>query len=128
VAHSKTAAATLATVVTDPLRVLKLLTGAAGITMAYTLTLTAAIQAFGGGLSLPQIGAAYLVAAALASAAPTPGGLGALEAALVAALTGYGMADSRAISAVLLFRLATFWLPVLPGYLTFQQMQRRGEL
>jgi uncharacterized membrane protein YbhN (UPF0104 family) len=128
IAHAKTAVATLATVVTDPLRVLQLLTGATGITMTYTLTLAAAIQAFGGGLSLPQVGAAYLVAAALASVAPTPGGLGALEAALVAALTGYGMADSRAISAVLLFRLATFWLPVLPGYLTFQQMQRRGEL
>jgi undecaprenyl-diphosphatase len=128
VAHARTAAQTLATVVTDPLRVLELLAGATGITLCYTLTLAAAIQAFGGGISFPQIGAAYLVSSALASAAPTPGGLGALEAALVAALTGYGMGDTAAISAVLTFRLATFWLPVLPGWLMFHQMQRRGEL
>jgi undecaprenyl-diphosphatase len=128
VAHARTAVRTLATVVTDPLRVLQLLTGATGITLCYTLTLAAAIQAFGGGISFPQIGAAYLVSSALASAAPTPGGLGALEAALVAALTGYGMGDTAAISAVLTFRLATFWFPVLPGWLMFQQMQRRGEL
>ena len=128
VTHARTAARTLATAVTDPLRVLELLAGATGITLCYTLTLAAAIQAFGGGISFPQIGAAYLVSSALASAAPTPGGLGALEAALVTALTGYGMGDTAAISAVLTFRLATFWLPVLPGWLMFQRMQRRGEL
>ena len=128
IAHARTAAQTLTTVVTDPVRVLELLAGATGITLCYTLTLAAAIQAFGGGISFPQIGVAYLVSSALASAAPTPGGLGALEAALAATLTGYGMGDTAAISAVLTFRLATFWLPVLPGWLMFQQMQRRGEL
>jgi undecaprenyl-diphosphatase len=128
IAHARTAGRTLATVVTDPLRVLELLAGATGTTLCYTLTLAAAIQAFGGGISFPQIGAAFLVSSALASAAPTPGGLGALEAALVTALTGYGMGDTAAISAVLTYRLATFWLPVVPGWLMFQQMQRRGEL
>jgi uncharacterized membrane protein YbhN (UPF0104 family) len=127
-AQARTAAAAVATVVTDPMRVVSLLAGGTGITLSYTLTLAAAIQAFGGGVSFPQIGAAFMVSSALASAAPTPGGLGALEAALVAALTGYGMADGEAVSAVLTFRLATLWLPILPGWLTFQQMQRRGEL
>jgi uncharacterized membrane protein YbhN (UPF0104 family) len=128
IGHARTAGRALATVVTDPVRILELLAGATGVTLCYMFTLAAAIQAFGGGISFPQIGAAYLVAAALASAAPTPGGLGALEAALVAALTGYGMGDTAAISAVLTFRLATFWLPILPGWLMFQQMQHRGEL
>jgi uncharacterized membrane protein YbhN (UPF0104 family) len=29
---------------------------------------------------------------------------------------------------VLTFRLVTYWLPMLPGWFSFQQMQRREEL
>jgi undecaprenyl-diphosphatase len=72
------------------------------------------------------IGAVYLAAAALAAAAPTPGGLGAIEAALVAGLTGVGMQPGPAVSAVLLYRLATYWLPVLPGWLCWRSLQHRG--
>ena len=46
---------------------------------------------------------------------PTPGGLGAIEAALVAGLTGVGMDPAIAVAAVLSYRLATYWLPILPG-------------
>ena len=58
--------------------------------------------------------------------ASTPGGLGAIEAALVAGLTGVGMQPGPAVSAVLLYRLATYWLPVLPGWLSWQSLQHRG--
>ena len=61
----------------------------------------------------------------LAAAAPTPGGLGAIEAALVAGLTGVGMQPGPAVSAVLLYRLATYWLPVAPGWLSWRVLQRR---
>jgi Lysylphosphatidylglycerol synthase TM region len=57
---------------------------------------------------------------------PTPGGLGAIEAALVAGLTGVGMQPGPAVSAVLLYRLATYWLPVLPGWLCWRSLQYRG--
>ena len=127
-AQARKAATSLTDVMTDPGRVLELLAGSAGVTLMYIAALAACVAAFGGGLSLPQIGAAYLVAAALGSVAPTPGGLGAVEAALLAALTGYGMASGPALAAVLTFRLLTFWLPVLPGWITFQQMQAREEL
>jgi undecaprenyl-diphosphatase len=126
--YLRTAGSSLADVVTDPLRVLALLGGALGITFAFIFTLMASVAAFGGGVSFPEIGAAYLIAAAIGSATPTPGGLGAVEAALVAALTGYGMADSAAVSAVLTFRLATYWAPMIPGWIMFQQMQRNEEL
>jgi uncharacterized membrane protein YbhN (UPF0104 family) len=128
VAQARNAASSLADVLTDPVRVIGLIGGATGVTGSFILTLTAAVVAFGGGVSFPEIGAAYLVAAALGSAAPTPGGLGAVEAALVAALTGYGMPSGPAVSAALTFRLVTYWLPMLPGWFMFQQMQRREEL
>ena len=126
--YLRTAGSSLADVVTDPWRVLALVGGALGITFAFILTLMASVEAFGGGVSFPEIPAAYLNAAAIGSATPTPGGLGAVEAALVAALTGYGMADSAAVSAVLTFRLATYWAPMIPGWIMFQQMQRNEEL
>jgi glycosyltransferase 2 family protein len=128
VEQARNAATSLADVLTDPLRVIGLVGGSVGITSSFILTLAASVAAFGGGVSFPEIGAAYLVAAALGSAAPTPGGLGAVEGALAYALTGYGMSSGPALSAVLTYRLMTFWLPMLPGWFTFQQMQRREEL
>ena len=124
----RNAASSIADVLTSPMRVLSLTYGSLGVTMSFILTLAGAVAAFGGGVSFPEIGAAYLVAAALGSAAPTPGGLGAVEAALVGALTGYGMASGPAVSAVLTFRLVTYWLPMLPGWFTFHWMQRREEV
>ncbi len=128
VEQARNAARSLAEVLTDPLRVIGLIGGSMGVTSSFILTLAASVAAFGGGVSFPEIGAAYLVAAALGSAAPTPGGLGAVEAALVTALTAYGMPAGPAVSAVLTYRLVTYWLPMLPGWFMFQQMQRREEL
>jgi uncharacterized protein (TIRG00374 family) len=70
----------------------------------------------------------YLAGSAIGNAAPTPGGLGAVEAALAAGLTAAGLAGDVAVSAVLLYRLATFWLPVAPGYMAFGWLQRRHAL
>ncbi len=76
-------------------------------------------------MALASVGAVYLGASALASVAPSPGGLGAIEAALVAGLTGVGMESGPAVSAVLTYRLATYWLPVLPGWLSRHILQKR---
>ena len=59
---------------------------------------------------------------------PTPGGLGAVEAALSAGLTAAGLPGAAAVSAVLLFRLLTFWLPVPAGWGALSYLQRHGAL
>src|SRR5215831_8240799 len=69
-------------------------------------------------------GALLLTGAALGSAVPTPGGLGAVEAALSAGLTAAGLPGSIAVSAVLLFRTLTFWLPVPAGWGAFNYLER----
>jgi uncharacterized membrane protein YbhN (UPF0104 family) len=124
----RSAAGYIGQVVRNPLRVLALLGGSTCITLSYLFAAVAAVYAFGGDLSIAQIGAAYLGAAAIANIAPTPGGLGALEAAMIAALTGFGLDGGVAISSVLTFRLATYWLPILPGWATFMWMERHGEI
>src|SRR5690606_12584258 len=68
----------------------KLLTGMGGtllLTVAFVLCLDASIRAFGGSLPLTTVVVVFLTANALGSAAPTPGGLGAVEGALTLALT-----------------------------------------
>jgi glycosyltransferase 2 family protein len=59
------------------------------------------------------------------SAAPTPGGLGAVEIALSTGLAAVGVPSTAAVSGVLLFRLATFWLPVPLGGLALRRLRRR---
>ena len=99
VACARNAASSLADVLTDPVRVIGLIGGSTGVTSSFILTLAAAVAAFGGGVSFPEIGAALPRGGGPGSAAPTPGGLGAVEAALVTASTGYGMASGPAVSA-----------------------------
>ena len=123
---ARSAAGSLRQAAASPVKLGLLLGGSALITLAYIAGLAASVQAFGGGPGLVVLGAVYLAAAALAAAAPTPGGLGAIEAALVAGLTGVGMQAGPAVSAVLLYRLATYWLPVLPGWLCWRSLQHRG--
>ena len=74
------------------------------------------------------IGVVYLVGSAVSSAAPTPGGIGAVEAALIAGLTAVGLDREIAVPAVFLFRIVTFWLPIVPGWIMFFVLQRRGDL
>ena len=47
-----------------------------------------------------------------------------MEAALVAGLTAAGQEPSLALASVLTFRLATFWLPIVPGWLAFRRLER----
>ncbi|MFE3646568.1 lysylphosphatidylglycerol synthase domain-containing protein [Streptomyces sp. NPDC059122] len=111
----------------------KLVTGIGGmllLTVANVMCLDASIRAFGGAdqISYAGIAVAFLAGNALGSAAPTPGGVGAVEAALIGALTFGGLPAETALPAVLLFRLMVFWLPVLPGWMAFTFLSRKGEI
>jgi undecaprenyl-diphosphatase len=116
--------ASLRRVARSPVKLALLLGGSALVTLAYIGGLVASVEAFGGGASITQIGAVYMGSSLIAAASPTPGGLGAIEALLVAGLTGIGISPGAAVSAVLTYRLATYWLPVLPGWLSWRLLQR----
>ncbi len=93
------------------------------ITFGNLVTLYFGVEAFGGGLTFAAVGAVFLVGSAIATVAPTPGGLGAMEAALIGGLVAAGLDHAVAVPAVFLFRLFTFWLPILPGWLAFTWLQ-----
>ena len=48
------------------------------------------------------------------------------EAALTGALTGFGVAATPAVAAVLLYRGITFTLPVTSGYPILYWLRRKG--
>ncbi|MEO5874093.1 MAG: lysylphosphatidylglycerol synthase transmembrane domain-containing protein [Streptosporangiaceae bacterium] len=109
----------------------KIATGVGGmllLTAAFVICLDASIRAFGGSLEWSAVAVVFLTGNALGSAAPTPGGLGAVEGALTLGLTLSGLPVETATSAVLLYRLLTFWLPVLPGWAAFAYLQRKELL
>ena len=106
-----------------PGKVALLLGGSILLTFSYLVTLYFSISAFGGGLAFATVGAVFLVGSAIAQAAPTPGGLGAVEAALIAGLVAAGLDNTVAVPAVFLYRLFTFWVPILPGWVAFQWLQ-----
>ena len=99
--------------------------GALLVTAAYILCLDASVRALGGSVPLASVAVVYLTGNAIGSVVPTPGGLGAVEAALSAGLTAAGLPGTTAVSAVLLFRTLTFWLPVPVGWVALHNLQRR---
>ncbi|MFD4140286.1 lysylphosphatidylglycerol synthase domain-containing protein [Streptomyces sp. NPDC058572] len=115
-------------------RPVKLLTGIGGmllLTGVFVMCLDASIRAFGDGVqpvSYAAIAVVFLAGNALGSAAPTPGGVGAVEGALVGGLLLVGLPKDVAAPAVLLYRMLTLWLPVLPGWFAFNHLTRKGLL
>jgi uncharacterized protein (TIRG00374 family) len=102
--------------------------GALLLSLSYILCLAACVAAFGPPLPLASIAVVYLTGSAIGSILPTPGGLGGVEAALTAGLTAAGLPGAVAVSAVLLFRLLTFWLPVPFGWAAMSYLEREQAL
>jgi glycosyltransferase 2 family protein len=98
------------------------------LSTAYTLALIAALRSVGAHPAILAAAVVFLAGNAVGSATPTPGGLGGVEAVLAAGLTAIGIPAHEAIPAVLLFRMATFWLPIPAGWVSYLVLQRRGVL
>ncbi len=118
----------LVTVAQRPLKLLEGIGGVLLLNLAYIAVLFACIAAFGGSLNIALVAVVYLAGATIGQAAPTPGGLGAVEAALAAGLTAAGLDAGTAVSAVLLYRMITFWAPTVPGYWAFTKLTKDGLL
>ena len=81
------------------------------------------LRAFGASVDPVILIVAFGIAQVVAAIPITPGGLGVVETALPAALTGFGVPPSIAVAGVLAWRFAQFWLPIPLGgmaYLTLR--------
>jgi undecaprenyl-diphosphatase len=122
------AARDLRAVLGQPRRATVLLASSAVLTVSLPLALSASLLAVGVPASPLEVAAVYLWGTAVAALSPTPGNIGAVEVALSAGLMSLGVASGPAVAAVLLFRLLSFWAPVVPGFIAFRYLQRVERL
>jgi uncharacterized membrane protein YbhN (UPF0104 family) len=106
----------LVALVREPKRLGLIVLGCAATTLGAALALWASIEAFGGGTTFVTVTVVTMVGGTLASAAPTPGGVGAVEAALIGGLAAFGVPAAVGVPSVLLYRVLTCWLPVFAGW------------
>ncbi|MCL2534792.1 MAG: flippase-like domain-containing protein [Nocardiaceae bacterium] len=116
--------ASLTQLARSPGRFLLIVLGSAGTTLGAALALWASVEAFGGGTTFVTVTVVTMIGGTLASAAPTPGGVGAVEAALIGGLTAFGLPVGIAVPSVLLYRVLTCWLPVFCGWPTLRWLQK----
>jgi glycosyltransferase 2 family protein len=100
----------------EPKRLALIVLGCAATTLGAALALWASVEAFGGGTTFVTVTVVTMVGGTLASAAPTPGGVGAVEAALIGGLAAFGVPAAVGVPSVLLYRVLTCWLPVFIGW------------
>ncbi len=81
------------------------------------------IRAFGPALNPVDVIVAFCVANILAVIPLTPGGLGFVEATLIATLVGFGLGRSEAAISVVTYRLAQFWLPIPLGAISYATLR-----
>lgn len=124
-AQARTLWTELSKLARQPSKVLLLFGGAFLGKVLNVVMLHVSLHAFGIGLPFAQVGAMYIAATTIASAAPTPGGVGAIEAALTAGLSGLGVDPAEAVAVVLFFRMLSYWLPILPCWWALHRVQRQ---
>jgi uncharacterized membrane protein YbhN (UPF0104 family) len=112
----------------EPRRAIVSVAGAVCVSGGLILALWSSVHAFGGSLALLTAAGVLLLGSTAGNAVPVPGGLGSVDAALVAALTATGTALTVALPAVALFRLVTLWLLLPAGVVSLGLLRRRGQL
>lgn len=93
-------------------------------TSVNVLTLMCCAQALGIDISFADALLAYTFGNIAAAAVPTPGGLGSAEMGIYSGLVLVGVDGGMAITITLLYRLISYWLSILPGYLYFRKLQK----
>lgn len=81
------------------------------------------IRAFGPTLNPVDVIVAFCLANILAVIPITPGGLGFVEATLIATLVGFSLDSSTAAIAVVTYRLAQFWMPIPLGAISYATLR-----
>jgi len=99
-----------------------------GLTLANVLALYFSLRAVHGSLPIGSLMLAFSFAIWLGAVIPAPGGVGSVEAGLVTGLLAFRVDLTQAVAAVLVFRLISFWLPLILGTIPLLWSYRRGYL
>jgi len=118
----------LKAVASSPGKLVQLLGGAFGRDLLVAMALSVSLRAFGDHLRLPILIVVITLAALIGGIAPSPGGMGVVEAGMILGLTAAGVAEADATAAVFIQRLFTSYLPPIWGWATLVWLRRREYL
>jgi uncharacterized protein (TIRG00374 family) len=98
--------------------------GAIGFWAANIGVLWASFEAFGGDVPFGVLVQGFFVGM-LANLIPSPaGGVGSVDAGMIAAFVLFDIPTSVVFPAVLLYRVIAFWLPIPPGIVAYFQLRK----
>lgn len=99
---------------------------AAQVVLAAALWLC--VRAYGASLGLLTAAVITTAAILLGGLAPTPGGIGVAEAMLAGGMVAAGLPQDVAFAAALTYRLVTFFLPPIWGFISLQWLRKNDYL
>ncbi len=102
-----------------PFNLVKALISTMTLTIFNVMCLYACAQALGVELNFAITFLIFTFGLTAGTLTPTPGGLGGFEAGLVAGFMAYDINSSTALAVALLYRLISYWLPLIIGAGTF---------
>lgn len=108
-----------------PLKLAGALAAALVLTLLYAAALYFSMKSLGWDLSAAQVFLVYIGSVVVATITPTPGGLVGAEAALTAGFVAYGLPASVGLAIALVYRLITYWLPLVVGFVIFQTLTHK---
>jgi glycosyltransferase 2 family protein len=120
--------ANLRQVASSPTKLLLLVGGSFAAELLVAMALSVSLRAFGDHLRLPILIVVITLAAIIGGVAPSPGGMGVVEAGLILGLTAAGVSEADATAAVFIQRLFTSYLPPIWGWVTLVWMRKREYL
>jgi uncharacterized protein (TIRG00374 family) len=91
-----------------------------GLSLLYALVLYYAAHSLGVHISVAQAFIAMTVSTTATVLLPTPGGIGGAEAGVVTALVALHVSSPLSLAVALLYRVFTFWLPLVAGAMVFR--------
>ena len=117
--------ANVKTIAAEPRKLVYVLVGSTLAQLLLILALGASLHAVGQRASIATLITVNTLAAIIGGAVPVPGGLGVVEAGLIAGLTSAGVPQEQAAAAVLIQRFFAAYLPPAWGWVTLAWMRRR---
>ncbi|MGH3277706.1 MAG: lysylphosphatidylglycerol synthase domain-containing protein [Trebonia sp.] len=112
----------------SPSKLMMLVGGSLAQRLLVVMALSVSLRAFGDHVTLPVLLVVITLAAFVGGVAPSPGGMGVVEAGMILGLTAAGVSEADATAAVFVQRLFTSYLPPIWGWFTLAWMRRRELL
>lgn len=112
----------------SPRRLAMLIGGNLATELLFALALQTFARALGYQVGLAEVVLINVSVSLLSGLIPIPGGIGVVEGGLTYGLVLAGLPDETAFAAVLMYRLATFYLPPIWGFFALRWLERNKHL